>query len=62
MFDDVSTMKRKNSLATSAYFLNPNYQSEEEIARLKKEEEDLGPLFMLNLNRRNREAIQNTIN
>jgi hypothetical protein len=62
MFDNVSTMKRKNSLATSAFYQNPKYQSEEELERIKKEEEDLGPLFMLNLNKRNREAIQNTIN
>jgi len=34
-FDDVTTMRRKNSLATSAFFLNKEYQSEEEKRRIK---------------------------
>ena len=62
MFDNVSTMKRKNSLATSAFYQNPKYQSEVEKERIKKEEEDLGPIFMLNLNKRNRASIQDNIN
>ena len=50
-------MKLRNAHARAKYFLNKSHQTVEEKLKIKLQEEELAPLFMLNLNKRARKNL-----